>query len=204
MTDLKSHWENIYSEKEFRETSWYQGKPETSLEIIEALNLSKDAEIIDVGGGDSYLVDNLLHLGYTNLNVLDISVNAIERAKDRIGEISKEVKWIVSDASEFTPDRKFDLWHDRAAFHFLTDEKRIRAYISSLNSSLKPGGYLILGTFSENGPDKCSGIQIKKYSKKDMESLMQNDFQMLDFKNVDHVTPWNAVQNFNFGLFRKK
>ncbi|MDR5589948.1 class I SAM-dependent methyltransferase [Christiangramia sp. SM2212] len=204
MTDLKSHWENIYSKKNFEETSWFQEKPETSINIIQSLGLSKEAPIIDIGGGNSYLVDNLLDLGYSKLSVLDISETAIKKAKSRLGEKAEDVEWIVNDVTANQFSSEYEVWHDRAAFHFLTDEDKVKDYISNLKTSLRSGGYLILGTFSENGPDKCSGIEIKKYSSEQMEKLFEKDFEIVRLENLDHKTPWDAVQNFTFGLFRRK
>lgn len=204
MTDLKSHWEKIYSTKKFEETSWYQEKPETSLNIIRSLGLSKEAPIIDIGGGNSFLVDHLLELGYENLTVLDISENAIHNAKERLGEKGKKVNWIINDVAETDFDSEYEVWHDRAAFHFLTDDDKVNAYISKLKTQLKSGGYFILGTFSENGPDKCSGIEIRKYSSEKMQKLFEKDFEIVRLENLDHKTPWDAVQNFTFGLFRRK
>ena len=204
MEDTKDHWEKIYTTKEFKETSWFQAKPEVSLNIIESLGLSRKAEIIDVGGGNSYLVDNLLGLGYENLSVLDISEVAMDKARKRTGENAAKVNWIISDAADYKADNKFDLWHDRAAFHFLTDETRISNYLNNLKASVKQGGYVILATFSEKGPEKCSGISIKQYSAQDMEKLFERDFEIVRLENLDHITPWGDKQNFTFGLFRKK
>ena len=204
MDKFKEHWEKIYASKNFEETSWYQSRPEASLNIIESLGLSRDAEIIDVGGGNSYLVDNLLELGYTNLTVLDISENAISKAKIRLEERAKKVNWIVQDASKYRSDKKFQVWHDRAAFHFLTDDEKIYHYVDNLINSMEKGGYFILATFSEKGPLKCSGIEIKQYSQEDMRKLFEKDFEVVRTENLDHTTPSDATQNFTFGLFRKK
>jgi len=204
MKDLKSHWEKIYSEKEFEETSWFQKKPEYSLRIIRSLGLSKKAAILDVGGGNSYLVDHLLDLGYENLSVLDISEQALEKAKTRLGENSEYVNWISEDITKYDFGQRFDVWHDRAAFHFLTEDQQVTDYLSKLNASLKSGGYFFLSTFSENGPDKCSGIPVRKYSTESMQNLFEKDFEIVRLENQDHNTPWDAVQNFTIGLFRKK
>ncbi|MCP9200006.1 class I SAM-dependent methyltransferase [Gramella sp. GC03-9] len=204
MKDLKSHWNDIYGKKEFEETSWYQSRPESSLNLIESLALSKNANIIDIGGGDSFLVDNLLKLNYKSLNVLDISGIAIEKAQHRLGSKADEVKWIESDVTTFETEEKFDLWHDRAAFHFLTEDEQVEKYLEKLNSYLKPGGYLILATFSDKGPTKCSGIEIRQYSTEDLKEMLESDFEVISLQNMDHSTPWDATQNFSFGLFRKK
>ncbi|SDR90465.1 class I SAM-dependent methyltransferase [Gramella sp. MAR_2010_147] len=204
MKDLKSHWEQIYLEKEFKDTSWFQEKPETSLNIIQSLGLSKKAPIVDIGGGNSFLVDHLLELGYEEISVLDISETSIQKAKNRLGENAKDVNWITSDVTKYNFEKDFEVWHDRAAFHFLTEDDQVKSYISKLKTSLKSGGYFILGTFSENGPDKCSGITIRKYSSQKMQDLFEKDFEIVRLENLDHKTPWNAIQNFTFGLFRRK
>ena len=156
--DNKEHWENIYQTKNLSEVSWYQPTPETSLNFFKKFEVPLTAQIIDIGGGDSYLVDHLLELGYHNISVLDISSAAIERAKLRLGEKADKVTWIVSDITTFVPTQNYDIWHDRAAFHFLTDELSISKYVETASKVLSPSGILILGTFSNQGPTKCSGI----------------------------------------------
>lgn len=204
MEDLKTHWDTIYQTRKLTEVSWYQPKPEISLNYIAQLALNRDARIIDVGGGDSYLVDFLLAEGFTNITVLDISEKALERVKERLGENAERVTWIVADVSNFDLTEKYDLWHDRAAFHFLTVEEQIANYMATLQKSLAKGGYVILGTFSEKGPLKCSGITIKQYSIKDMEKLFSPEFIKIGCENLDHITPGGAVQNFTFCRLQKK
>jgi len=199
----KKHWEIIYSTKQLNEVSWYQQTPETSLNFIQDLNISKTARIIDIGGGDSFLIDNLLELGYYNLTLLDISKKAIERAKIRLGDKSKYVKWIEADASDFTPTETYDLWHDRAAFHFLTDENEIKNYLESAKKGVKETGNLIIGTFSTEGPKKCSGIDITQYSENSLINKFSNSFQKLSCKTIEHETPFNTTQNFVFCSFKK-
>ncbi|MCR5862581.1 class I SAM-dependent methyltransferase [Flavobacterium sp. J372] len=199
----KEHWENIYTTKSLESVSWYQPVPETSLEMITKYAASKDAAIIDMGGGDSFLSDHLLNLGYTDITVLDISEAAIARAKERLGEKADKVKWIVSDAANFLPERKYDIWHDRAAFHFLTAGGDISNYTRSALSGIAPDGMLILGTFSENGPKKCSGIDIRQYSEKSMKAMFQDGFEPIECFASDHRTPFDTVQNFTFCVFRK-
>src|SRR5690606_5640055 len=149
----------IYETKTLKEVSWYQPIPETSLEFIQKMSIPKDAAIIDIGGGDSFLVDYLLDLGFSNISVLDISEKAIERAKERLGNSAEKVNWIVSDITEFESEKRFDLWHDRAAFHFLTNENDIQKYVELTRKLIRKNGALIIGTFSEYGPKKCSGIE---------------------------------------------
>lgn len=199
----KKHWENIYSTKKLNEVSWYQPTPETSLNFIQALNIPKTASIIDIGGGDSFLVDNLLEMGYSNITLLDISKKAIERAKTRLGEKGMHVKWIEADASDFDPEETYDLWHDRAAFHFLTDENEIKNYFKSATKGVKVSGHLIIGTFSTEGPKKCSGIEIKQYSEKSLLDRFEESFKKIECKVIKHTTPFNTIQKFIFCSFKK-
>lgn len=198
----KTHWEKVYQTKQPNEVSWTQEKPETSLRLIANCNLSKTAKIIDVGGGDSTLVDCLLELGYTDLTVLDISETAIEKAKLRLGELAKKVKWIVSDVTEFQPTEKYAIWHDRATFHFLTEETQIAKYQSLVQNHVS--NFLIVATFSTKGPLKCSGLEIKQYSIADLENTFQNGFQKVEGFYEDHKTPFDTIQNFVFCRFEKK
>lgn len=204
MENKKAHWENVFATKAETEVSWFQTYPKTSVEFLELFDLPLDANIIDVGGGDSYFVDALLEKGYTNVHVLDISANAIERAKTRLGSNANKVNWIVSDVTEFEPAVKFDFWHDRAAFHFLTDDEKIYKYVSIAEDAINKNGYLILGTFSENGPTKCSGLEIKQYNETSMSARFELGFNRIKCITEDHVTPFNTVQNFVFCSFQKK
>tara|TARA_R100000935_G_scaffold55018_1_gene84566 strand:+ start:955 stop:1578 length:624 start_codon:yes stop_codon:yes gene_type:complete len=200
----KKHWENIYDTKKLTEVSWYQPVPESSLNFINSAEVAKDAQIIDIGGGDSFLVDNLISLGYTNLNVLDISLNAIERGKLRLADKADEVTWIESDVTDFKPSRTYDVWHDRAAFHFLTSSEDIQKYLDIMETAISPGGYLILDTFSDSGPKKCSGIEIKQYSIDELKAVVPDSFKFIEGKNIDHPTPSGSLQNFTFCRFQKK
>ena len=201
--DRKKHWENIYSTKQLDEVSWYQPKPETSLKFIEELNIPLTASIIDIGGGDSFLIDNLLELGYENLTVLDISKKAIERAKKRLGENGKTIKWIEADAANFTPAETYDLWHDRAAFHFLTQTNEIENYIRSAKKGIKKSGNLIIGTFATDGPKKCSGIEISQYSESTLVNKFNESFKKIECRKIEHLTPFNTHQKFVFCSFYK-
>jgi 2-polyprenyl-3-methyl-5-hydroxy-6-metoxy-1,4-benzoquinol methylase len=201
--DRKKHWETIYQTKELKDVSWFQPNPETSLEFFKQFNVSLNAKIIDVGGGDSFLVDHLLELGYTDITVLDISEAAIERAKDRLGEKANQVKWIIEDAAKFHPTEMYDFWHDRAAFHFLTDENEISNYLETAQKFINPNGVLVIGTFSEQGPTKCSGIEIKQYSENTMTERLKKYFDKIKCITVDHKTPFETIQNFVFCSFKK-
>ena len=201
--DRKKHWETIYQTKELKDVSWYQPTPETSLNFLEEFKVPKTAKIIDVGGGDSFLVDHLLKLGYQDITVLDISESAIDKAKKRLGDQANNVKWIVADAATFQPTEKYDFWHDRAAFHFLTDEHDISNYLETAQQAINPLGVLVIGTFSEQGPTKCSGIEIKQYSEATMTEELHSFFEKVRCKTVDHQTPSDKIQNFVFCSFRK-
>lgn len=203
--ERKEHWENVFSTKNEKEVSWYQESPKTSLDIVTKLNIPKDAKIIDIGGGDSYLIDEFLNLGYTNLYLLDISSKAIERIKNRLGAKAKnKVTFIVSDILDFHPDVTFDLWHDRASFHFLTEENQIAKYAALVASAVTKSGNLIIGTFSENGPKKCSGLDITQYDETKLKAVFERDFELLDSFTEDHRTPFGTIQNFIFCSFKKK
>jgi ubiquinone/menaquinone biosynthesis C-methylase UbiE len=202
--DRKRHWENIYTSKELENCSWFQSTPVTSLEFIEQTNISKSAKIIDVGGGDSFLADSLLKKGYTDITVLDISEAALTRAKQRLGNKANKVKWVIGDATNFVTPKKYDLWHDRATFHFFTDQKDVNNYIATAKNCLNVGGILVVGTFSENGPEKCSGIKIKQYSQEELSNAFQGSFKRIKCLNVDHPTPFNTIQNFTFCSFIKE
>lgn len=202
-SDRKKHWEKIYETKELKDVSWFQPVPETSLEFLNEFKVPTTAKIIDIGGGDSLLVDFLLELGYTDVTVLDISGAALERAKKRLGEKAVMVKWIEADATEFVPTTTYDFWHDRAAFHFLTGEEEITKYINTVEQHLSPQGVFVLGTFSEQGPKKCSGIEIKQYSENEMTERLKKHFEKVKCIKVDHTTPFETTQNFVFCSFRK-
>ena len=201
--DRKNHWGNIYNTKELKDVSWFQVRPETSLDFFKQFNVPFTAKIIDIGGGDSLLVDHLLDLGYQDISVLDISESAIERAKIRLGQKANTVKWIVADAATFVPTEQYDFWHDRAAFHFLTEENEISNYLETAQKSINPKGILVIGTFSEQGPKKCSGIEIKQYSETSMTDRLKIFFEKIKCITVDHITPFDTIQNFVFCSFKK-
>ena len=200
-SETRKHWETVYSTKGPNEVSWTQEVPQTSLDFIRKLNLSKNASIIDIGGGDSRLVDYLLYDGYTDTTVLDISEHALERAKARLGQNGNKVKWIISDIVKFVPARHYDLWHDRATFHFLTDSEQIDVYRQITSDVVD--NYLILGAFSKDGPEKCSGLPIKQYSEIDMQEIFAPRFKKMECRISDHLTPFNTLQNFTFCSFKK-
>lgn len=203
MNDLKSHWEKIYSTKSPQEVSWTEAVPEVSLGFIQNFHLPLSARIIDIGGGDSHLAEHLLALGFQNISVLDISAAALERAQNRLGTKAKNVKWIEADINNFVPGPTFDLWHDRAAFHFLTNENDVQGYVAKSTAALKSGGYLLVGTFSDKGPEKCSGLPVQQYSETSLGSTFGGSLQKLGCKTVEHITPFQTPQLFTFCSFQK-
>jgi 2-polyprenyl-3-methyl-5-hydroxy-6-metoxy-1,4-benzoquinol methylase len=203
LENTKGHWENIYQTKEPDEMSWTQDVSETSLEFVQNLNLPKSANIIDVGGGESKLVDFLLNEGFENISVLDISTKALDKTKKRLGKDAQKVKWITGDITEFKPDESYDLWHDRATFHFLITEPLIKRYIYAAENAVKENGYLIMGTFSTEGPEKCSGLEISQYSEESLAQHLDNGFEKIRCITEDHITPFNTKQNFLFCSFKR-
>lgn len=200
MTSNKQHWENIYTSKQPHEVSWTQEVPATSLDFIHGFNLPKTASIIDIGGGDSKLVDFLLMEGFKDITVLDISEQALERAKKRLGKKADNITWIVSDITTFKPSKQYDLWHDRATFHFLTTGDQIEKYLSIAMLSVK--GFLTIGTFSHDGPAKCSGLEIRQYNEHELQQQLSKGFTKTRCITEDHQTPFNTKQNFLFCSFR--
>jgi 2-polyprenyl-3-methyl-5-hydroxy-6-metoxy-1,4-benzoquinol methylase len=194
----KKHWDTIYLEKSTIDLGWFQEVPAMSLGLIKSAGIEKDAKIIDVGGGDSLFVDHLLALGYSNLTVLDLSQSAIKRAKKRLGSRGSEVNWICSDIRDFNTDEKFDLWHDRACFHFLIDNTDIQIYTSKLNQFLTENGTVVLGTFSKTGPKMCSGLPIQQYNSTSISEKFTPDFYVEKNMEATHITPSLARQNYVF------
>ena len=201
----KQHWEGIYQTKDtVREVSWYQDIPKTSIDLILSTGVDKNANIIDIGGGDSRLVDKLSELGFKNISVLDISAKALQKAKTRLGKNGKTIIWIEADVLEFDTESRFDIWHDRAAFHFLTKEEDIANYVEIAGKFIKPSGYLVMSTFSTNGPKKCSGLEITQYSEDSIKKIFRKDFSYIKSFEEIHTTPFNTKQNFLFNVFKRK
>jgi len=199
--DRKNHWENIYSGKKATEVSWYQQCPEHSLNLIDATGVEKTASIIDIGGGASTLVDFLLATDYKNLSVLDISSSAIEQAKVRLGQQAVKVNWIVHDITSFVAEKPFDVWHDRAVFHFLTDADDRASYVKNLSDSTQPGAHAIIATFNFDGPEKCSGLDIVRYSTESLSEIFSENFKLIETKTEEHKTPGGASQSFVYCRF---
>ena len=203
-TERTAHWQAIYDVKPLDTCSWYQPIPTTSLDLISSMSLPQDAPILDVGGGDGFLVDHLLLRGFTDVTVLDISSKAIERAKDRLGEEASRVKWVVADVTTFEPDRQYAVWHDRAAFHFLTSSEDRKAYLHALRVGTSDASKAIVATFSTNGPTKCSGTVIQQHDDVSLKETFAADWTPIRTFSIEHVTPSGGVQEFVFGVFQRR
>jgi SAM-dependent methyltransferase len=205
MSDIsrQAHWENVYTTKGEKEVSWFQENPAPSLELIALTGLPEDADIIDIGGGASRLVDELLARKFCRLTVLDLSGAALGAAKNRLGDGGAGVQWVIADVTTWEPTQTYDLWHDRAAFHFLTDQADQSAYVDRLKRAVKPGGHIIIGTFAPEGPERCSGLPIVRHDADTLSRILGSDFVLIDTRRHDHATPWGAVQRFQFSTFRR-
>jgi SAM-dependent methyltransferase len=191
------HWEAVYEKKAPADVSWYRRHLDRSLGFIEGAGLARDAGIIDVGGGASTLVDDLLARGYSNLTVLDVSAKALEAAKARLGGAAARVRWLVADITEVElPAAAYDFWHDRAVFHFLREQDERRRYVAAVRRSLKPGGHVLLATFGPDGPTKCSGLEVARYDADELHAQLGPGFVKLGSASEVHETPWGAAQSF--------
>jgi len=200
----RDHWEAVYASRHETEVSWFQDSPSPSLELIEQLKLEKSADIIDIGGGASRLVDSLLERGFRHVTVLDISQGALDLACLRLGRRASEVHWIVEDVTAWEPTRRFDLWHDRAAFHFLVEAADRAAYVARLKQALKPGGYAVIATFAPDGPEKCSGLPVNRIDANGLAKELGDAFALVLFRLHDHATPSNSSQHFQFSVFQRR
>jgi 2-polyprenyl-3-methyl-5-hydroxy-6-metoxy-1,4-benzoquinol methylase len=205
MSDIgrKAHWENVYASKGESEVSWFQEDPVPSLELIALAGIPPDAAIIDIGGGASRLVDGLVVRKFRRLTVLDLSEAALDAAKQRLGHKAANVRWEIADVTKWQPSETYDLWHDRAAFHFLIDPADQSAYVDRLKKAVKPAGYVVIGTFALDGPERCSGLPIVRYDAAALSVILGADFKLTDARRHDHATPWGALQRFQFSTFRR-
>jgi ubiquinone/menaquinone biosynthesis C-methylase UbiE len=193
----KTHWEHVYATKSATEVSWYQSHATLSLALIQRIGIGPAAAIIDVGGGTSMLTDDLIAHGYRNLSVLDLSGEALAVARGRLGQKSDLVQWIEADATSAPlPERYFDVWHDRAVFHFLTNEAERRAYVDQVMRAVKPGGHVIVATFAPDGPAECSGLPVVQYDANSLHDEFGPAFELIEHDEEAHVTPAGRVQHF--------
>lgn len=201
--DRKNHWEDVYTKKTPKEVSWYQIEPTITLNLIKFIGIDHTSKIIDVGGGASVLVDKLLDQGFQNLTVLDISSKSLQLAKERLGQLSAQVSWIEADVTEFDPPQKYDLWHDRAVFHFLTDPNDRKKYVQNMEKALNSRGHVIIATFAIDGPLKCSGLDVERYSDEKLKNELGGSFELIKSIEEVHVTPWGSEQKFIYCYFKR-
>jgi SAM-dependent methyltransferase len=199
----QDHWENVYTTKSEQEVSWYEDNPAISLSLIAESGVGRSGSIVDIGGGASHLVDALVAAGQTHVTVLDLSAAALDVAKARLHGAGN-VDWVVHDVTTWSPGRSYDLWHDRAAFHFLTEPEDRHAYVRILKSALKPNGVAIIGTFAPDGPEKCSGLPIARYDADTLAAVLGPEFDLVAHIRHAHTTPWGSIQKFQFSTFRRK
>jgi 2-polyprenyl-3-methyl-5-hydroxy-6-metoxy-1,4-benzoquinol methylase len=202
MNDRGSYWDKVYTSKQPSELSWFQPRQSLSIEMTELAGVAQQEHIIDVGGGASTLVDDLLDRGFRNITVLDVSLHAIEIAKRRLGNRAMLVNWIADDVTQATlPKDRYRLWHDRAVFHFLTTPEDRQAYLRQVRHALGPGGHVVISTFSLDGPRKCSGLEVCRYSDVTLLTEFGAGFRLVESRRVDHMTPSNVMQPFIYCLF---
>ena len=201
-TDLVGHWETVHERVGPRGGSWYQAEPRMSVALIEALGVAKDTPVIDVGGGSSRLVDELIQRGFSDVSVLDLSARALQHSRSRLGEAASKVQWLREDLLEWEPPGAYGLWHDRALFHFLVEPEQRERYVSVLRASLSPGGLLIMATFAPDGPERCSGLPVARYRPQDLVDALGEGFTCLGSWREDHPTPGGATQPFTWVALR--
>ena len=199
--DRKRHWDAVYAAKPSTEVSWYQAVPTISLDLIQASGLSPAAKIIDIGGGASTLVDHLLSRGFSMITVLDLAAAALDQSRQRLGPAAESIDWIATDILTWQPTTCYDLWHDRAVLHFLTDPAHRTAYLAALKNALHPGATVILATFALNGPERCSGLPILRYSPEALAAELGPQFTLVHTATEDHHTPSGALQPFVYCRF---
>jgi trans-aconitate methyltransferase len=201
--DRRAHWDNVYATKDERSVSWFQENPAISLDLIHAAGAARSAAICDIGGGASRLVDALVGEGFQDITVLDISAKALAIARARLACAGERVRWIAADVTTWRPERPFDLWHDRAVFHFLTDAGDRAAYAERVAQAVKPGGHVIIGAFAPDGPERCSGLPVMRHDAASIGAVLGPSFTLLESRRDDHRTPGGAVQHFHFSRFRR-
>jgi SAM-dependent methyltransferase len=199
----QDHWQNVYATKRENEVSWFQENPAPSLALIAEIGATPASGIIDVGGGASRLVDQLIERGFRDVTVLDLSAAALETAKARLRERASDAHWLVADVTTWEPSRTYDVWHDRAAFHFLTEAQDRDGYAARLRQGLKIGGHAIIATFALDGPEKCSGLPVERYDAPRLAQTLGSGFKLLRSQGDQHATPWGSQQRFQFSVFQR-
>ena len=201
--DSKQHWDEVYAQKAEDAVSWFQPRPEASLALIAAAGLKPDDPIVDIGGGTSRLVDHLLAAGHKDVTVLDVAAAALEKSRARLGKQAERVHWIVADITRWRPERRYRLWHDRAVFHFLTEAADRAAYRRALEAGLAPGGHAVISSFALDGPERCSGLPVQRYSPETLAAELGAGFNLLEQHQEEHRTPAGKLQRFQYSVFAR-
>ena len=203
VSERSDHWEGVYGRALSTEVSWYEGDPATSLRLIESVAATPSAAVVDVGAGASLLVDRLLAHGFTDITVLDVSERALSEVRERLGDEAAHVTFVENDVVTWRPDRQYDVWHDRAVFHFLTEPSDRARYVEIATSAVRIGGSLILATFAEDGPEQCSGLPVSRYAPENLVETFSASFSLVEDVREEHVTPWGVVQPFTWVVLRR-
>jgi 2-polyprenyl-3-methyl-5-hydroxy-6-metoxy-1,4-benzoquinol methylase len=201
--ERQTHWQNVYQTKGERDVSWFQESPAISLDLIRATGVGADASIIDIGGGASRLVDVLVGEGFHSVTVLDLSEKALAISRDRLGSRAGRINWIVVDVTQWQPTQTYDVWHDRAAFHFLTEPSDRLAYAECVRKAVRPGGHVIIGTFALDGPERCSGLLVARHDAASLGATLGQSFKLIESRRHDHQTPGGIIQRFQFSRFER-
>lgn len=201
--DRQAHWQNVYQTKAETDVSWFQESPAISLDLIRATGVDANASIVDIGGGASRLVDALIGEGFKSITVLDLSEKSLATSRARLGARGTSVNWVVADVTAWQPTQTYDVWHDRAAFHFLTESNDRAAYVEALRKAVRPGGHVIIGTFALDGPERCSGLPIVRYDAASLSEILGRPFKLVETRRHDHKTPGGAIQRFQFSRFQR-
>jgi SAM-dependent methyltransferase len=200
----QKHWDDAYTNKGENEVSWFQESPTPSLELMTLVGATPRTSVVDIGGGASRLADALVEKGFRSVTVLDLSEAGLAAAKARLGSRADQVKWLVADVTTWGPQQVYDLWHDRATFHFLTEEADRTAYVERLKRAVRPGGHAIIGTFAPDGPERCSGLPVVRYDAASLSQVLGSAFELLEGRRHEHMTPRQAEQRFQFSVFRRR
>ena len=201
--ERSSHWEGIYRKKDDTQLSWHQDDPSVSLELCDVAGVDSSSSVIDIGGGTSRFTERLTERGFSDVSVLDVSEAALDRSRRQLGPASEQIEWIAADVTTWKPDGTYDLWHDRAVFHFLVDADDRTAYLNRLCLCLRPGGHAIIATFALNGPEKCSGLPVVRYDPEGLSKVLGDQFALVAHRRHTHKTPWGSPQAFQYSLLRK-
>lgn len=204
MSTVQGHWDGVWQDRDPDDVSWFQARPALSFDLVDEFARTTDAPIVDVGGGASRLVDLLLDAGYEDVTVVDVADAALAHARQRLGARARDVRWVTADVRDLELGHPVAVWHDRAVFHFLTDEADRRRYVERLEAAVRPGGHAVIATFAADGPEQCSGLPVRRHDPDDLTAAIGDAFEPVRFEREVHVTPWDSDQAFTIGVFRRR